>query len=131
MDKHVSPKVCFVWYANSKEGWTPMPGTGCAHWVAHEKGYKGGSVKCDEGYPCRVKDVVAKIGSVVTPDQAKPGYVWIEDGKKHCGIVRSVMPGKDPKAPTILIEHCSTKLGRVGKSDWAKYFKSKGAFHKA
>jgi hypothetical protein len=31
VDKHVSPKECFIWYIDNKRGYEPIPGTGCAH----------------------------------------------------------------------------------------------------
>lgn len=132
VDKHVWPSECFVWYANAKEGWTPMPGTGCAHWVSHEKGWKGGTLKCDDGYACRVKDIVSKAGKKVEPGEAKKGYFWVSDKQDHCGLVEKVTkPKKAGEAPVIQIRHCSSKQGKVAVNDWAKYFKSGGAFHKA
>jgi len=135
VDKHVSPKECFVWYMDSKRGYEPIPGTGCAHWVAHEKGWKGGKPGrngCDKKYLTRVKDVLGKAGAEVQPGDAKPGYLFVKSNRKHCGLVRKVAAGKEPGGPPIItIEHCSTGLGRVGKSDWGKYFKGTGTFHKA
>ena len=39
---HVEPKPCFVWYTGNARGWTPIPGTGCAHWIAHQLGLGAG-----------------------------------------------------------------------------------------
>jgi len=42
VDKHVEPKECFIWYLGSDK-WETIPGTGCAHYVAHELGFDPGS----------------------------------------------------------------------------------------
>ena len=58
---HVVPRDCFVWYMDSRRGWEPIPGTGCAHYVAHRLGITRGAV-CDAGSSIRVSDVVAGMG---------------------------------------------------------------------
>jgi hypothetical protein len=136
VDKHVSPKDCFIWFMNSKRGYEPIPGTGCAHFVAHEKGWKSGkpgSNGCNKKYLIRVKDVAQKAGAEVAVADVKVGNVWVQDDKGHCGLVSKVTPAKkgaqDPN-PVIEIQHSSSKQGKVAKNDWAKYFKGKGTFHK-
>ena len=136
VDKHVSPKECFVWYIDNKRGCEPIPGTGCAHWVAHEKGWNSGkesSNGCKKNYLIRVKDIVSKSGSQVAVEDVKIGNVWVSDDQNHCGIVSQVTPPKDaakgPK-PTIEIESCSSKQGKVAKNDWATYYKGGGKFYK-
>jgi hypothetical protein len=139
VDKHVSPKECFVWYMNNKRGYEPIPGTGCAHWVAHQKGWNNGkesSNGCKEKYLLRVSDVVKKAGSEVDVADVTVGNVWADDKMKHCGIVAKVTPSSDPAKnpkPTITIENCSDAKGGVVMSDWtafAKYFKNDGKFYK-
>jgi hypothetical protein len=134
--KHVSPKDCFVWFMNNKVGFAPCPGTGCAHWIAHEKGWNNGregSNGCHKKFLIRVKDIVGKSGSEVDPQNVKVGNVWVNDGASHCGIVCKVTPAKagakDPN-PTIEIEHCSSGQGKVAKNDWAKFFKAGGTFYR-
>ncbi len=135
VDKHVSPKECFIWYMDAKRGFEPIPGTGCAHWVAHQKGWKGGkpsSNGCNEKYLIRVKDILSKSGGEVAPADVKVGNVWVSDKKDHCGIVCKVEPSKDPAKvpnPSIEIQHCSSGQGKVATNDWAKYFKAGGTFH--
>lgn len=136
VDKHVSPKDCFIWFMDNKRGYEPCPGTGCAHWIAHEKGWKGGkegSNGCKEKYLIRVKDLVGKSGSKVEIKDVAVGNVWINDKQDHCGIVckvKAAKPGaKDPN-PTIEIQHCSSRQGKVAANDWADYFKSGGKFYK-
>ncbi|HJQ82307.1 MAG TPA: hypothetical protein VJ828_20270, partial [Lacipirellulaceae bacterium] len=76
VDKHVEPKNCFIWFMDSKRGYEPIPGTGCAHWIAHEKGWDNGkesSNGCKEKYLIRVKDVVKKSGSEVAVEDVCPG----------------------------------------------------------
>jgi len=134
VDKHVSPKECFIWYMDSKRGYEAIPGTGCAHWVAHEKGWnagKPGSNGCNEKYLMRVKDIAGKAGSEVATKDVTVGNVWINGKQDHCGIVCKVDSPKDPvKDPTIEIEHCSSGQGKVATNDWAKYFKGVGKFYK-
>jgi hypothetical protein len=135
VDKHVSPKECFVWFMDSKRGYEPIPGTGCAHWIAHEKGWTGGkpgSNGCSKNYLFRVKDIVGKSGNPVDPKDVKVGNVWVNEKQDHCGIVCKVDAPKDPKKdpnPTIEIQHCSSAQGKVAKNDWS-HFGCKGKFYK-
>jgi hypothetical protein len=82
VDKHVSPKECFVWFMDNKRGYEPCPGTGCAHWVAHEKRWnsgKEGSNGCKKNYLIRVKDIVSKSGSQVAVKDVVVGNVWVNE----------------------------------------------------
>jgi hypothetical protein len=132
VDKHVEPKKCMVWYADNKTGWTPIPGTGCAHWVSHQKGWNSGkesSNGCKLKFLFRVKDVVSKSGGKVDAADVAVGNVWASADRGHCGIVSKVTKAKaaaDP--PTIEIESCSSRQGKVAKNDWAGYYKSGGDF---
>jgi hypothetical protein len=103
-----------------------MPGTGCAHWVAHEKGWKATKSACHAGYPVRVKDVLKGLKKIDL-DKVKKGDLWADDKLSHCGIVHDVKAGTPP---VITIENCSSKQGGVKKNDWAKYFKSGGDFYR-
>ena len=118
VDKHVSPKECFIWHMSTAKGYEPIPGTGCAHWVAHEKGWCNGTVGsngCDKKYLIRVKDVAGKSGKPVDVADVAAGNVWVSDKQDHCGIVSKVTAAKkgakDPN-PTIEIEHCSSARAR-------------------
>lgn len=136
VDGHVFPKVCFVWFMDNKRGYEPIPGTGCAHWVAHEKKWNTGkesSNGCKLGFLIRVKDIVSKSGSQVALKDVAVGNVWVNDKQEHCGIVRKVTPPTDPAKdpnPTIEIESCSSAQGKVAKNDWAAYYNSGGKFYK-
>lgn len=129
VDKHVAPKDCFIWYKNAREGWQPITGTGCAHWVAHEKNIKRGKNRCLAGYTGRVKDLVKAFTPVKDTAKVKKGCLWVADGFKHCGLVKSVKKGKDGK-PEITIEHDSVRQGKVAVNDWQKHFKGQGTFYK-
>ncbi len=131
VDKHVSPKECFIWHIDSKRGYEPIPGTGCAHWVAHEKGWDSGkesSNGCKLNFLLRVKDIGKKSGREISPADVVVGNVWVNDKQDHCGIVSKVTPSKDGN-PAIEIENCSSKQGKVAKNDWQTHFKGVGKFY--
>jgi hypothetical protein len=89
VDSHISPRECFVEYKGNDQ-WGPIYGTGCAHWVAHEKGITSGGQKCQAGFTLRVSDLVSGRPKVNRGD-VQPGDIWAEfEGSAHCGIVRSV-----------------------------------------
>ena len=127
IDKQVRPKECFVWHVNNKKGFQAIPGTGCAHWVAHQKNWKGSKPACLEGYPLRVSQILKKVKKLNDGDEVKKGDVWAT--KTHCGIVSAVQKGKGD-AQLITIEHCSSAQGGVKKNDWQTYFKGGGAFYR-
>ena len=138
VDKHVSPKECFIWFMDNKRGYEPIPGTGCAHWVAHEKGWDNGkesSNGCKLNFLIRVKDIAKKSGGKVEVAKVAVGNVWVDSKETHCGIVAKVEPPKDPAKdsnPTITIQNCSNRKGGVVMSDWAdfvKFFKGEGTFY--
>jgi hypothetical protein len=134
VDKHVEPKECFIWFMDNKKGYEPIPGTGCAHWVAHKKRWNNGkesSNGCKLKFLIRVKDIVGKSGGKVEVEKVKVGNVW--SNGDHCGIVSKVTPptdsAKDPN-PTIEIHSCSSRQGKVAKNDWATYYKGGGTFYR-
>jgi len=136
VDKHVAPKECFIWFMDSKRGYEPIPGTGCAHWIAHEKGWNGGkesSNGCKKNFLIRVKDVVSKSGSQVAVKDVAVGNVWVNDKQDHCGLVCKVDPPKDAAKdpnPTITIEHCSIAQGKVATNQWGTANIKEGKFYK-
>jgi hypothetical protein len=118
VDKHVEPKECFVWYENSKVGWAPMPGTGCAHWVAHQLGYSEG-LKCDKGFTVRVRNIVSGRKKVEMKD-VQVGDLWENAGDaSHIGIIRSVNKEED-KVTSVEVEHDSVRSGGVVKSTFTE-----------
>lgn len=106
---HVSPKYCFVW----KDGgaslpWRPIPGTGCAHWVAHQKGIHA-SPGCYDGYGIRVSQVTDGRTRYSIAN-ANVGDIWSNTDGSHCGIVISVGSGQ------VKVRHCSSGSGGVVES---------------
>ncbi len=138
VDDHVSPRGCFIWNHGGNVGYQPIPGTGCAHWVAHEKGWDSGKVLvngCEKGYLIRVADLFVLAGDQVDVWDVVVGNVWIlkNETESHTGIVSKVTParqGDEDANPTIEIEDCSSSQCDVVKDDWASYFHSGGKFYK-
>lgn len=128
--RHVEPKACFVTHVNSLVGWDSLSGTGCAHWLAHQKNLKrgrpGDGHTCVLGHPTRVKDVV--LGRIpVAEAMVQKGDIWAT--QDHCGLVESVV--RLPHAtPVIMIRNCSSKQGGVFLNDWASHFKQEGKFYR-
>jgi hypothetical protein len=136
---HVTPKECFVWYVGTKEGWEPIPGTGCAHYVSHQIGIKrgkAGSSACDLGYVFRVSDLVKSM-TLVKAEEVQTQDIWANTGNTHCGIVVAVeSAGNSDKKEgkpigKITIEHCSSAQGGVVRNDWAGHFHGQGKFYRS
>lgn len=125
---HVEPKDCFVWYLGGDK-WAPIMGTGCAHWVAHQKGIKHGLPihRCLQGFTLKVADIAKGKREIKTMEQVRAGDIYINHGKTHCGIVCRVqkIPGRQLK---IEIQHDSSSQGRVAKNDFQTYFGGRGSF---
>lgn len=125
---HVEPKDCFVWYLGGDK-WAPIMGTGCAHWVAHQKGIKHGLpiYRCLKGFTLKVADIAKGKREIKTIEQVRVGDIYINHGKTHCGIVCKVhkIPGRPIKIET---QHDSSRQGRVAKNDFQKYFGGRGSF---
>ena len=106
---HVSPKSCFVWRDGSASlPWRPIPGTGCAHWVAHQKGITD-SPGCYDGYSIRVSQVTSGRTSYSIAN-ARVGDIWTNTDQSHCGIVIAVGNGQ------AKVRHCSSGSGGVVES---------------
>ncbi len=106
---HVEPKECFIWNDGpSGTTWRVIPGTGCAHWVAHQLNIRGGAT-CYDGYSIRVRDVIYGLTEVQI-QYCKAGDIWTNSECTHCGIVRQVANGK------ALVENCSSGEGGVVQS---------------
>ena len=131
VDKHVEPKACFVWYVANND-WQPITGTGCAHWLAHQRGIRkgGANEQCLEGYTYRVKTLVGGT-STVALNKVKVNDIYCSPSKDHTGLVIKVTPdAKNPDMPKILIRHDSSAQGKVAENEFATYFKGKGTFHR-
>lgn len=110
----IRPKECFITYRGTKEGWDAISGTGCAHWVAHERGIKGNTNVCAEGYLYRVDDVVATL-TRLSPDlsRAVVGAVWKQATGSHIGIVREVKRDNANRIVSVDVENDSSEQGGV------------------
>lgn len=128
LDKHVIPKDCFVWFDGGYR-WIAVGGTGCAHWVAHQKNITNGPLihRCLEGKTFKVSDIATNRTQISDLINVKVGDIYITPTKKHCGLVSRVtlVPGGTPK---IEIQHDSSNQGGVKKNDFATYFHGNGSF---
>jgi len=128
----VVPKECFIEYRGTKDGWKPISGTGCAHWVAHQKGIHKGSKadQCLAGYTMRVPIAISGKNAVVI-DKVQVGDLYATPQKDHMGIVVRVGKAKIAGQPrTIMIEHDSSGQGGLATNEFAQRFHSKGTFYR-
>lgn len=109
---HVFPKNCFVWN-DGPQGypWRPIPGTGCAHWVAHELGIDG-NPGCYVARAIRVTQVIDGKTRYNLAD-AQLGDIWTNTNRSHCGIVRRINRDQDGRRVSVSVEHCSSGQGGV------------------
>jgi uncharacterized protein DUF4157 len=116
---HVQPKDCFVWEVDNSTcparcgRWQSMPGTGCAHWVAHQLGINSG-LTCNAGMSVRVGDVVSGKKEFALAD-AQVDDVWANDGLSHTGIVRKINTNTatPPAITNVEVENDSSARGGV------------------
>jgi hypothetical protein len=144
LDGHIIPRNCFVVYAGSVRGWTPISGTGCAHYVAHQLGIRNGNpgARCLAGFTYRVPVMIAGrtlvsggLGAV------QVGDIWVNPNRTHTGLVTRVVPpppapapatGTRAPAPTpapeIYITHASSAHHALSTDRFDTYFHSQGDF---
>ena len=112
---HVSPDTCFVWNggSNAPQGypWRVIPGTGCAHWVAHELGITG-TPGCDTGHALRVSQVIAGRTRHNWVN-AQVGDIWTNTSRSHTGLVRAINRDPNGNVVSIRVEHDSSGQGGV------------------
>ncbi|GAB3450564.1 peptidoglycan-binding domain-containing protein [Actinophytocola sediminis] len=129
VDAHVHPRDCFIEYKNNRDGWGPITGTGCAHWVAHQRGGPtGNSNVCQRGFKYRVTDVLGTLTQVsANLSGARIGDVWSAPaGQSHIGIVREVHRDATTNAVTsVEVENDSSASGGVVRQD-----KDTGSIHR-
>ena len=129
VDSHIVPKDCFIRYRQD-DYWEPIPGTGCAHWVAHEKDIQSGRTddKCLVGYTYRVRVLIERCSEVPLKD-VRSGDIWINDDEDHAGLFVRVMPNLDPhEMPEITIRHDSSRQHGLADNDFRHYFHGQGSF---
>jgi hypothetical protein len=129
IDRHVQPRDCFIWYKNSREGWSPIPGTGCAHWVAHEFNIRRGPT-CLAGFSYRVRDVISGRRQVELAEVRVDDF-YTTPSLDHIGVVVRVTPASQAgQPPVILIRHDSSQQGGLATDEFARRFHSQGNFYR-
>jgi len=105
VDQHVDPKPCFVTTDDGRV-WRSISGTGCAHYVAHTLGIKGGGAggtACLEGFIVPVRLLLGALsGQVISVYDVRVNDIWFNDetftpqarARDHCGIVTGIIPGR-------------------------------------
>lgn len=129
VDGHVVPRDCFIWYIGG-DRWRSIDGTGCAHWIAHEKNLSGsGGVICLAGYPTRVSELVSGRQRVRDITTVRVGDIYTTNSLDHCGLVVAVQPGTRSSI-RISIRHDSSRQGGVFTNDFHTHFKGRGMFYR-
>ena len=124
VDVHVEPKECFVTFKGG-DVWDKMPGTGCAHWIAHQKNWSGGgTIRCLDEKKVKVSELVAGLATIARASVAK-GDIWVQADLGHCGLVINVSAGSPN---TITIRHDSSDQGGVVENDFDGHFGGRGSF---
>ena len=135
VDRHVEPKDCFVWYRANND-WQPITGTGCAHWVAHQRNIQSGGSgeRCLAGFTYRVRTLVFGRQQVANLLQVAVNDIYATPSLDHTGLVILVTPPSAQAAPgtppTIVIRHDSSAQGRVAENEFATYFHGQGQFYR-
>jgi len=134
----IQPPDCFVWYIGNDK-WEKIPGTGCAHFVAHERGIRQGrdDEKCLKGYTFRIPALIAGRSTrsfdgkrVSSRSNLAVNDIYVTPDKSHCGLVVRVEKSREPGGGRkITIRHDSSHLGRVADSDFDEYFHGRGLFY--
>jgi hypothetical protein len=147
LDGHITPRSCFVVYAGAAAGWTPIPGTGCAHYVAHQLNIRNGA-RCLAGFSIRVPQMIAGKTLVAGGLSAvRVGDIWVNRNRTHTGLVSRVVapPPPPPPAPAtgtgapaaapppppppqIYITHASSAHHALSTDRFDTYFHSSGDF---
>jgi hypothetical protein len=134
LDNHVTPRDCFVWYTGRQNGWAPIAGTGCAHYVAHQLGVQTGapSARCLAGYSYRVPLVILGRQPVTGGLSAlQVGDIWVSATQDHTGLVSRIDPPPAQPAgapPVVWITHASSGQHRLATNRYDSYFHSSGNF---
>ena len=129
MNPHVQPKDCFVTFKGG-DIWAAIPGTGCAHWVAHQLNISRGAVfnQCLLGRTIRVPDLIT--GKIkIDVKGVKVNDIWTNTGLNHCGLVAKVEKDK-AGVVQIHITHDSSNRGGVFTNDFLTYFHGQGNFYR-
>ena len=131
VNQHVQPKACFIWYVGNNN-WQPIAGTGCAHWVAHQRGIKrgGANEQCVEGFTYRVRTLIQGM-QVVQLANVQVNDSYVSPAVDHTGLVLSVTASAVAGRPAkIMIRHDSSAQGGVSDNEFATYFHGRGTFYR-
>lgn len=128
VDAHVEPKECFVVFRGG-DNWTPIGGTGCAHWVAHQVGTVSETASCIATRAIRVRDLLSGMGKFSRRD-VRVNDIWANSALDHCGMVIAVIPQSGPPGNKITIRHDSSAQGGVRDNDFDTHFRGDGDFYR-
>ena len=101
---------------HARAGWRPISGTGCAHWVAHQRGGPTGTAhSCRQNFKYRVTELLATLTQASADlSGAVVGAVWSASGSSHVGIVRAVTRDATSTAVvSVQVENDSSASGGV------------------
>jgi len=128
-NKHVEPKECFITWSGTK--WEALPGTGCAHWVSHQRNVSQGAPwnKCLKGCSIRVSDVVFGKQQIKDLTNVRVNDIWASGALSHVGLVSKV-DTDNAGTINISITHDSSGQGGVRTNDFATYFHGQGKFYR-
>lgn len=141
LDAHVTPPDCFVWYANARAGWTPIAGTGCAHYVSHQLNIRVGAaaVQCLEGFTFTVNVMLGGRRRVTGGLAAvQVGNIWVNPQRTHTGQVSRIdppvpnpraRPGSPAPSPIIWITNASSGQHRLATDRFDLHFLGQGDFY--
>jgi hypothetical protein len=133
----IDPRECFVVFCGG-DAWEKIEGTGCAHWVAHERQIRSGGNDegCLLGYTLRVEDLIAGL-STRSLDHARRnisvGEIYVTTNEGHCGLVVSVDQSSQAGGRRqITIRHDSSNSSGTGRGvvedDFDEHFHGTGKF---
>ena len=140
LDPHVTPPNCFVWYKNATDGWQPIDGTGCAHYVSHQMDIHNGTAidQCLAGFTYRVRPMLTGLTRVTGGlASVKVDDVWVNVARSHTGIVSRIdppppnpppRPGAPPPKPIIWITNASSGQHRLATDRFDTHFAGQGDF---
>ena len=140
LDPHVTPPACFAWYKNTHDGWQPIDGTGCAHYVSHQLNIHAGPPgdQCLAGFTFKVRVMIAGRTRVTGGLSAvRVGQIWVNPGRSHTGVVSRIelppanvqpRPGVPPPNPVIWITNASSGQHKLATDRFDLHFGGQGDF---
>ncbi len=131
VDRHVVPAECFLTYLGHDD-WSPMHGTGCAHWVAHQLAIQTGAPhnRCLRGFTTRVRDLFGGLTRVSQLERVRAGDIYVTPNADHCGMVSRVLVEQRTGERRIWIQHDSVRQRGLAEDEFAPQFGGKGAFYR-